>query len=64
MQRQFQAGSLAASWLQVLYEFLQGVVILMLIIHGIQYINFQPRLALISKTLAAMIPDMGHFIIV
>jgi hypothetical protein len=55
---------LPASWLQVLYEFLQGLAILMLIIHGIKYINFQPRLALLSKTLAAMIPDMGHFIAV
>jgi hypothetical protein len=37
--------------LQVTYELLQGFVLCMLIIHGIKYINFQPRLALISKTL-------------
>lgn len=36
---------------QVLYNFLQGVVLVMLIFHGIKYISFQPRLAQISKTL-------------
>jgi hypothetical protein len=39
--------------LQVLYGLLNGFVLIMLIIHGVKYISFQPRLALISKTLVS-----------
>ncbi|GFH32922.1 PKD_channel domain-containing protein, partial [Haematococcus lacustris] len=50
--------------LYVWYGVLQGVALLMLLVFAIKYISFQPRLALIFKTLAAMAQDLMHFLAV
>ena len=44
--------------LQVLYTLLQGILIIMFLIRLLSHIDFQPRLHIISGTLAAMLPDM------
>lgn len=46
------------------YSFLQGVVLFLLMLRLIQYLSFQPRLAIVSGTLARMMPDLIHFIVV
>ncbi|KAJ9529638.1 hypothetical protein QJQ45_014409 [Haematococcus lacustris] len=61
--KMFERAQLLAT-LYVNYGVLQGVALIMLLFHGIQYISFQPRLALIARTLGAMLMDMAHFMAV
>lgn len=46
------------------YTIMQAAVLLMLMIRLIHYVSFQPRLAIVSGTLARMIPDLCHYTIV
>jgi len=44
-----------------LYTSLQGISLMLLIIRLINLISFQPRLSVISGTLARMLPDLANF---
>jgi len=46
------------------YNALQGIALALLIVRLLNYVSFQPRLSVISGTLARMIPDMAHFFVV
>ncbi|KAG1660944.1 hypothetical protein FOA52_005525, partial [Chlamydomonas sp. UWO 241] len=48
----------------VLYYFLQGFVLLGLIVRLIMYLSFQRRLSIIGGTLAALVPELFHFLLV
>ncbi|KAG1675992.1 hypothetical protein FOA52_014236 [Chlamydomonas sp. UWO 241] len=48
----------------VLYYFLQGFVLLGLIVRLIMYLSFQRRLSIIGGTLAALVPELFHFVLV
>ncbi|KAG1675984.1 hypothetical protein FOA52_014228 [Chlamydomonas sp. UWO 241] len=48
----------------VLYYFLQGFVLLGLIARLIMYLSFQRRLSIIGGTLAALVPELFHFVLV
>jgi len=47
-----------------LYNALQGVILLLLIVRLVNLISFQPKLSLISGTLARFIPDVFNFLMV
>ncbi|KAJ9522781.1 hypothetical protein QJQ45_019807, partial [Haematococcus lacustris] len=56
-----------AGWavvLQVWYGLLQGAALIFLLVFAIKYISFQPRLALVFKTLAAIGLELLHFLMV
>lgn len=46
------------------YTFMQGVILIMFIVRLIHLISFQPKLSLISGTLARFIPDVFNFLVV
>ena len=46
------------------YAFLQGLVLFLLMLRLINYVSFQPRLSIISGTMARMLPDMAHFAVI
>ena len=46
------------------YTIMQAVVLLLLMIRLIHYVSFQPRLAIVSGTLARMVPDLCHYTVV
>ena len=46
------------------YAFLQSIVLSLLMLRLIHYVSFQPRLAIVSGTLARMMPDLIHYCIV
>ncbi|KAG2451066.1 hypothetical protein HYH02_004334 [Chlamydomonas schloesseri] len=48
----------------VLYSFLQGIVLVLIIVRWLHYISFQPRLSIIPGTLALALPDLLHFAVV
>lgn len=52
------------SSLVMLYQLLNGIIIVMFFIHLIHYIGFQKRLSVIYGTLYLMLPDMSHLLIV
>mmetsp|Transcript_8258 Transcript_8258/g.24923 ORF Transcript_8258/g.24923 Transcript_8258/m.24923 type:complete len:2121 (-) Transcript_8258:1576-7938(-) len=48
----------------VTYYFLQGFVLIMLVVRLIMYLSFQRRLSVIGGTLAAFVPELFHYAIV
>ncbi|KAG2452521.1 hypothetical protein HYH02_002759 [Chlamydomonas schloesseri] len=50
--------------LLLIYTFLQGFVLAMIVIRWLHYLSFQPRLSAISGTLALAASDIIHFFIV
>lgn len=48
----------------MLYQFLQAWVLMGLIVRCIMYISFQKRLSLIGGTLARLMPELWHFVII
>ncbi|PNH01163.1 hypothetical protein TSOC_012961 [Tetrabaena socialis] len=48
----------------VTYNFLQGLVLAMVVLRWLHYISFQPRLSIIAGTLARALPDLLHFAVV
>ncbi|KAG2445957.1 hypothetical protein HXX76_000560 [Chlamydomonas incerta] len=50
--------------LLMIYTFLQGFVLAMIVIRWLHCLSFQPRLSAISGTLALAAPDIIHFFIV
>jgi Polycystin cation channel len=42
-------------------DMIQGVVIVLIILRILSYISFQPRLGVISGTLAKMLPELASF---
>ncbi|KAG2454830.1 hypothetical protein HYH02_000662 [Chlamydomonas schloesseri] len=48
----------------VLYGFLQGLVLAMLVVRWLLYLSFQPRLSIISGTIVMALPDLCHLAIV
>ncbi|GIM14788.1 hypothetical protein Vretimale_17596, partial [Volvox reticuliferus] len=48
----------------MLYNLLQGLVLMLLIMRLVHRLSFQPRLSIISGTLARMIPDLAGFVLV
>ncbi|KAG2491872.1 hypothetical protein HYH03_009825 [Edaphochlamys debaryana] len=48
----------------VTYTFLQGLILAMVVVRWLNYIGFQPRLSIISGTLARAMPDLVHFAVV
>ncbi len=47
----------------VIYTFLQSLLLLLFIFRLIALLVFQPRLAVMPRTLAAIVPDLLHFLI-
>ncbi|EFJ43198.1 hypothetical protein VOLCADRAFT_96666 [Volvox carteri f. nagariensis] len=48
----------------MLYNFFQGLVLVLLIMRLVHRLSFQPRLSIISGTLARMVPDLAGFVLV
>ena len=48
----------------VTYTVLQGVLLILLLIRLVQHLSFQPRLSVISGTLARALPDLATFVLV
>ncbi|KAJ9523171.1 hypothetical protein QJQ45_024097, partial [Haematococcus lacustris] len=59
----FQSAQQMAD-LYVWYGLLQGAALIFLLVFAIKYISFQPRLALVFKTLAAIGLELLHFLMV
>ncbi|GFR49555.1 hypothetical protein Agub_g11601 [Astrephomene gubernaculifera] len=58
----YEVRGLCHMW--ALYQTLQGIVLILLILRLIHHLSFQPRLSVISGTLARMIPDLANFMVV
>ena len=48
----------------MLYELIQGILLVLLIINLIYHVSFQPRLAIIGGSLGAVLPDLMHLLLV
>ncbi|KAG1675982.1 hypothetical protein FOA52_014226 [Chlamydomonas sp. UWO 241] len=57
-----ESAAVAAHY--VLYYFLQGFVLIGLILRLIMHLSFQRRLSIIGGTLAALVPELFHFLLV
>ncbi len=42
----------------------QGIVLVLLMVRLVHHVSFQPRLSVISGTLARMLPDLANFLVV
>lgn len=49
--------------LQIIYVFLQSIVMLMLMVRLLSHVSFQPRLGVIARTLGNAAPQVAHFLV-